>query len=91
MSLLISEEQLRISSFNRLVKTSIKDSELFDKLEISFYIKNKFRCTKKTKRTIMFKSNQKYLLQPKKDSYIDNEICRLEPNYSIIYYFNFKY
>ena len=39
MSLLISEEQLRISSFNRLVKTSIKDSELFNKLEINFYVK----------------------------------------------------
>ena len=78
MSLLISEEQLRISSFNRLVKTSIKDSELFDKLEINFYIKKtNLDVPKKQNEIIMFKSNQKYLLQPKKDSYIDNEICRL--------------
>ena len=78
MSLLISEEQLRISSFNRLVKTSIKDSELFNKLEINFYIKKtNLDVPKKQNEIIMFKSNQKYLLQPKKDSYIDNEICRL--------------
>jgi len=78
MSLLISEEQLRISSFNRLVKTSIKDSELFNKLEINFYVKKtNLDVPKKQNEIIMFKSNQKYLLQPKKDSYIDNEICRL--------------
>tara|TARA_B100000674_G_scaffold477677_1_gene473808 strand:+ start:390 stop:1565 length:1176 start_codon:yes stop_codon:yes gene_type:complete len=78
MSLLISEDQLRISSFNRLVKTNIEDSELFKKIEIKFYIKKTYLdLPKKQNEIIMFKSNQKYLLQPKKDSYIDNEICRL--------------
>ena len=78
MSLLISEEQLRISSFNRLVKTNIEDSELFNKLEINFYIKKtNLDVPKKQNEIIMLKSNQKYLLQPKKHSYIDNEICRL--------------
>ena len=78
MSFLISEEQLRISSFNRLVKTNIKDSELFNKLEINFYVKKtSLDVPKKQNEIIMFKSNHKYLLQPKKDSYIDNEICRL--------------
>ena len=60
MSLLISEEQLRISSFNRLVKTSIKDSELFNKLEINFHIKKtNLDVPKKQNEIIMFKSNQK--------------------------------
>ena len=78
MSLLISEEQLRISSFNRLVKTNIEDSELFKKIETKFYIKKtNLDIPKKQNEIIMFKSNQKYLLQPKEDSYIDNEICRL--------------
>lgn len=78
MSLLISEEQLRVSSFNRLVKTNITDFELFNKIDEKFYInKTILDIPIKQNEIIMFKSNQKYLLQPKKDSYIDNEICRL--------------
>ncbi len=78
MSLLISEEQLHVSSFNRLVKTNITDFELFNKIDEKFYInKTILDIPIKQNEIIMFKSNQKYLLQPKKDSYIDNEICRL--------------
>lgn len=78
MSLLISEEQLRVSSFNRLVKTNITDFELFNKIDEKFYInKTILDIPIKQNEIIMFKSNQKYLLQPKKGSYIDSEICRL--------------
>ena len=78
MSLLISEEQLRVSSFNRLVKTNITDFELFNRIDEKFYIKKTILDIPiKQNEIIMFKSNQKYLLQPKNDSYIDNEIFRL--------------
>ena len=82
MSFLISEDQLNIINFNRLIKglNNLSVDKFLQKLESSFQVNKTRNCIPNSKDEIgMYLDRKCFLLTAKKDSYINDCVSRLDP------------
>jgi uncharacterized protein (DUF1015 family) len=82
MSFLITEDQLNIINFNRLIKglNNLSVDEFLQKLNSSFQINETSNCNPSDKDEIgMYIDGKCFLLTTKKDSYINDCVNKLDP------------
>ena len=82
MSLLISEQQLKIVNFNRFIKTlnNLSENDLLDKIAVNFNIKRSIDISPKNKDEIgMYLKGNSYILTAKKGSYKEDCVNQLDP------------
>ena len=82
MSLLISEQQLKIVNFNRFITTlnNLSENDLLDKIAVNFNIKKSIDISPKDKDEIgMYLKGNSYILTAKKGSYKEDCVNQLDP------------
>ena len=82
MSFLIDEKQLNIINFNRLIKglNNLTVDDFLNKIKINFtLIKNRECIPNKPDEIGMYLKGRNYLLQAKKDSFLNDCVNRLDP------------
>ncbi|MEE2954440.1 MAG: DUF1015 domain-containing protein [Bacteroidota bacterium] len=82
MSFLISEKQLNIINFNRLIKNlkKLSATDFLEKIAVNFDIKKSVDISPKNKDEIgMYLQGESYLLTAKKGSYPEDCVNRLDP------------